>query len=155
MGDFSEHVLFGLLTAVLIAFLTKDMFSFNPFESIASVTAVFVGSVLPDVDHKNSYVHRAVKSMVSLVAGSVAFFLPLPVVQKYLLYITILVTVYWGIGRMKIRHRGFTHSLSFCAIVVSMAVVASVISLGSPVPGVALGVGLFSHLLLDGEIKIE
>ncbi|MFT4892438.1 MAG: inner membrane protein [Candidatus Nanohaloarchaea archaeon] len=155
MGDFSEHVLFGLLTAVLIAFLTKDMFSFNPFESIASVTAVFVGSVLPDVDHKNSYVHRAVKSMVSLVAGSATFFLPLPVVQKYLLYITILVTVYWGIGRMKIRHRGFTHSLSFCAIAVSMAVVASVISLGSPVPGVALGVGLFSHLLLDGEIKIE
>jgi inner membrane protein len=155
MGDFSEHVLFGFLTAVLVAFLAKGLFTFNPFESIASVTAVFVGSVLPDVDHKNSYVHRAVKALISLVSASVAFFLPLPIVQKYLLYITILVTVYWGIGRMKIRHRGFTHSLSFCAIVVSLGVIAAVISLGSPLPGVALGIGLLSHLILDGEIKIE
>jgi inner membrane protein len=155
MGDFSEHILFGFLTAVLIAFLTKDMFSFNPFESIASVSAVFVGSVLPDIDHKNSYVHRAVKAVLSLVAASVAFFLPLSIVQSYGLYIVILVTVYWGIGMMKIRHRGFTHSLSFLAIVASIGIILSVLSLGSPLPGVALGIGLLSHLLLDGEIKIE
>ncbi|MFT4868356.1 MAG: hypothetical protein ACI9LV_000984, partial [Candidatus Nanohaloarchaea archaeon] len=35
MGDFSEHVLFGFLTAVLVAFLAKGLFTFNPFESIA------------------------------------------------------------------------------------------------------------------------
>lgn len=155
MGDFSEHVLFGFLTAVLVAFLAKGLFSFNPFESIASVTAVFVGSVLPDVDHKNSYVHRSVKAFVSLLAASVAFFLPLPVVRKYMLYVTIMVTVYWGIGRMKIRHRGFTHSLAFCAILGSLGVIASVLSLGSYLPGLALIIGLFSHLVLDGEIKIE
>lgn len=155
MGDFSEHVLFGFLTAVLVAFLAKDSLIYNPFESVAAVTAVFVGSVLPDIDHKNSYVHRAVKSLISLVSGSVAFFLPLPIAQKYFLYVSILVAVYWGIGKMKIRHRGFTHSLSFGAIVSSVAIIGSVMSLGSAIPGFAMGIGILSHLILDGEIKIE
>lgn len=155
MGDFSEHVLFGFLTAVIIAFLLNEPIGYSPFESIASVTAVFVGSVLPDIDHKNSYVHRAVKSLISLVSGSVAFFLPLQIAEKYFLYVCILVAVYWGIGRMKIRHRGFTHSLSFGAIITSLAVIGSVMSLGSAIPGFAMGIGILSHLVLDGEIKIE
>ncbi|PSG99114.1 MAG: hypothetical protein BRC29_03230 [Nanohaloarchaea archaeon SW_7_43_1] len=155
MGDFSEHVLFGFLTAVLIAFLTKNMFSFNPFESVASVIAVFMGSVLPDVDHKNSYVHRAAKAVVSLVSASVVFFLPVSVQYQYLLYVVILLSVYWSIGMMEIRHRGFTHSISFCAMTACTGATVSVLTLGSALPGVALGIGLLSHLILDEEFKMD
>lgn len=155
MGDFSEHVLFGLLTATAVAYLASDLFSLTVTESVVSVLAVFIGSLIPDIDHKKSYIHRAVKSVVSLALGALAFTLPSGIGMKYLLGLLVFLSVHLFVSDMKIRHRGFTHSLSFCMIAFSLFTIAVVLSMGSAVPGIAFGIGLFSHLMLDGEFKLE
>lgn len=155
MGDFSEHVLFGFLTAVIVSFMVKEVVQLNILESISSVTFVFLGSILPDVDHKKSYIHRSVKSVISITSGSIAFFLPISMYQKYLGFFAVSLTIYWAIGKMKITHRGFTHSLSFLAITTSSMIILTIFFLNSFIPGLAFGVGLLSHLILDGEFKIE
>lgn len=155
MGDFSEHILFGLLTATLVGYLTKDLFSLTVSESIVSVLAIFVGSLTPDIDHKNSYIHRAAKALVALALAGVAFYLPANLGVKYLLAVSVFLLTHLLISNAKIRHRGFTHSISFCLIVGSIFTVVVVMSMGSAIPGLAFGLGLMSHLLLDGEFKLE
>ena len=156
MGDFSEHILFGFLSASVISYIVKGLLILQPSEALAASIAVVVGSILPDVDHKKSYVHRAVKAFTSIAAGiSAVIFLPLPIHQRYVIAAMIFLAVYTSFSLVKIKHRGFTHTISFAAIVTSLAVITSVIFLYSIVPGIALGVGIGSHLLLDGEFKLE
>lgn len=152
MGDFSEHVLFGFLTAAVVAYMAKDLFSLNIFESSVSVMAVLVGSIFPDIDHKNSYIHRSVKAFASILASMAVFLLPLELQLRYFLAVTVLVGVYYAISRLDIRHRGFAHSISFCTITASLFTIFTVLSMGSALPGIALGIGLLSHLLLDREL---
>lgn len=156
MGDFSEHILFGFLSASVISYIVKGLLILQPSEALAASIAVVVGSILPDVDHKKSYVHRAVKAFTSIAAGiSAVIFLPMPIHQRYVIAAMIFLAVYTSFSLVKIKHRGFTHTISFAAIVTSLAVITSVIFLYSIVPGIALGVGIGSHLLLDGEFKLE
>lgn len=155
MGDFSEHILFGLLTATAVAYLAGDLLSMTLAESAVSVLAVFVGSLIPDIDHKNSYVHRAVKSLVALALAALAFLVPAPMELRYLMAVLAFLSVHMAVSKMKIRHRGFTHSISFSMIAVSLFTIVTVLSMGSALPGIAFGIGVLSHLLLDGEFKIE
>lgn len=156
MGDFSEHILFGFLSASVISYFVKGLLVLQPTEAFAASLAVVVGAVLPDVDHKNSYVHRAVKAFTSIAAGVAAvIFLPLPIHQRYVIAAMAFLGVYTSFSLVKIRHRGFTHSISFATIVTSVAVIASTYLLYSFIPGIALGLGLASHLLLDREFKLE
>lgn len=156
MGDFSEHILFGFLSASVISYFVKGLLVLQPTEALAASLAVVVGAVLPDIDHKNSYVHRAVKAFTSIASGVAAvIFLPLPIHQRYVIAAMLFLAVYTSFSLVKIRHRGFTHSISFATIVTSIAVISSTLLLYSFVPGMALGIGLLSHLALDGEFKLE
>jgi inner membrane protein len=156
MGDFSEHILFGFLSASVISYIVKGLLVLQPVEVLAASLAVVVGAILPDIDHKNSYVHRAVKAFTSIATGIAAvIFLPLPFHQRYVIAAMGFLGVYTSFSLVKIKHRGFTHSISFAAIVTSISVIASTYFIYSFVPGIALGVGLASHLLLDGEFKLE
>lgn len=155
MGDFSEHILFGLLTATGIAYLAGDLLSLTLAESAVSVMAVFIGSLIPDIDHKNSYIHRAVKAFLALALAGLAFLVPADVGVRFLMAVMAFLAVHATVSKMKIRHRGFTHSISFSLIAVSFFTIAAVLSMGSFIPGIAFGIGVLSHLLLDGEFKLE
>ena len=155
MGDFSEHILFGLLTATGIAYLAGDLFSLTLAESSVSVLSVFVGSLIPDIDHKNPYVHRAVKALIALALAGLVFLVPADIGIRFLFAVLAFLSVHIAVSKMKIRHRGFTHSISFSLTAVSLFTIAVVISMGSAIPGIAFGIGVFSHLLLDGEFKLE
>lgn len=156
MGDFSEHILFGFLSASVISYFVKGLLVLQPMEALAASIAVVVGAILPDIDHKNSYVHRAVKALTSIAAGvGAVIFLPFPIHHRYVIAAMAFLGVYTSFSLVKIRHRGFTHSISFATIVTSAAIIASTYTLYSLVPGIALGVGILSHLLLDGEFKLE
>ncbi len=156
MGDFSEHVLFGFLSAAVVSYFLKGVVSFGSVDVLAGGFAVFLGSILPDIDHKRSYVHRSVKSFTSLSLGAlVAYVLPLSLPQRFISGTLVFLLVYWLIGRAKIRHRGITHSFSFLIIVGSLSVLASNFLLYSVLPGLALGVGVLSHLVLDREFKLD
>ncbi|MFB6115618.1 MAG: metal-dependent hydrolase [Candidatus Nanohalobium sp.] len=155
MGDFKEHVLFGFLTASVVSFFLKGWINLGPAEIALSVTMLVVGSVLPDIDHKKAYVHRAAKAFAS-IGSSIAVLLlfPFPIHINFVFGAASFLLVYTSISSMRIKHRGFTHSLSFCTIVMSLAVIGSVYLYASAVPGIAVGLGVFSHLLLDREFKL-
>jgi inner membrane protein len=156
MGDFTEHVLFGFLAAAVLSYFVKDMLVLQPLEAAVSALAIVLGSVFPDIDHKNSYVHRAVKAFLSIGSAIlVLVILPLPIHVRFSLAAAVFLAVFVLFSRIKMKHRGFTHTLSFCVSVASVSVILSVVTVYSPFPGIAAGVGLISHLLLDGELKIK
>lgn len=156
MGDFHEHILFGFLTASVVSFLLRGYLFLQPLELTLSVIMLVVGSILPDIDHKNSYVHRAAKALASIGAAVLSLvLLPFPIHVNFVFSAAAFLLVYTSISSMRITHRGFTHSFSFCSTVTSLTVIASVYMYASPVPGLAIGLGMVSHLLLDREIKIK
>jgi inner membrane protein len=155
MGDFTEHVLFGFLAAAMVSYFLEQNIDLAVPEAVASSLAIVVGSVLPDIDHKNAYVHRAVKAFSSIGAGVLAIvFLPFQIHYNFIVAAAAFLAVYIGFSTIKMEHRGFTHSISFMAIVSSAAVICSVFLLSSPAPGLAVGLGVFSHLVLDWEFKL-
>ncbi|MFB6215638.1 MAG: metal-dependent hydrolase, partial [Candidatus Aenigmatarchaeota archaeon] len=144
------------LSAAVISYFAKDSLNMVPVESFLASIAVIVGSILPDIDHKKAYVHRAVKSFISIgVGAATVVFLPLPIHIRFAIGAAVFLLIFLLFSLVKIRHRGFTHSLSFCVTVASIGVVASVYSVYSVIPGIALGLGILSHLILDGEFKLE
>ncbi|MFB6213331.1 MAG: metal-dependent hydrolase [Candidatus Nanohaloarchaea archaeon] len=155
MGDFSEHVLFGFLFAAVSYYFLSSWFFTTPAMMVAAVAAVFVGSVLPDIDHRKSYVHRSAKAFTSISAGiSVLLFAPVDYRYRFVLAVIAVLLIYSAIAAVKLRHRGVTHSISFCLAVTAAMAVTGVYAAGSAIPGLALGTGLFSHLLLDRELKL-
>ncbi|MFB6207816.1 MAG: metal-dependent hydrolase [Candidatus Nanohaloarchaea archaeon] len=156
MGDFTEHVLFGFLAAAIVSYFSKGWFEFRVYEMAAASLALIIGSILPDIDHKNSYVHRAAKAFLSLgLALGVMLLVPLPVHLRFSLAAAVFLLVYVTVSHMKMRHRGFAHSVTFCLMVTAITVVGSAYAMYSPLPGIAAGIGMGSHLLLDGEFKFN
>ncbi len=154
MGDFKEHILFGLLTAAVLMYLFEEFIDITALEALSGALAVFIGSIMPDIDHKRSYVHRAVKSFTSISAGILTFLVaPLETHQRYIAGITVFLMVYSFFSRIKMKHRGFTHTLTFCIIATSVGIILSVTFFYTVIPGLALGVGILSHLLMDREFK--
>ncbi len=156
MGEFSEHVLFGFLLAATVMYLSDGFISLGYTELLLSMFAVFIGSVLPDIDHKNSYVHRAVKSLVCIVAGlAVSVIAPLQLPERFAAAAASFIGVYVLLSLWKIRHRGFTHSISFGVTATSLAVIGGIYTVSSVAPGLAMGVGLSSHLMMDREFRLS
>ncbi|MFB6182613.1 MAG: metal-dependent hydrolase [Candidatus Nanohaloarchaea archaeon] len=156
MGDFYEHVLFGFSFALLLAYFVGDLVSFSFIEAFMFFSLVFIGSILPDVDHKNSYVHRASKSFLSIFSAVLVFvFLPLAVDMAFVVSSLVLVFVYLGFSTLDFSHRGFTHSIVFGLIVCSLTVIFSSLYLQSFLAGIGSFLGVLSHLILDGELKLK
>lgn len=152
MGDFSEHVLFGFLTAAVAGYVMKSPLSTGFFESLSALLLLFAGSVLPDVDHENSYVHRAVKSFLSISAAAAMLLLPVELHYRFAAAVVVFIVAYTGVSRLRPRHRGYLHSVRFAFFASCVVLSATVLVSGSLVPGAAFSLGLFSHLLLDREL---
>ncbi|MFB6200235.1 MAG: metal-dependent hydrolase, partial [Candidatus Nanohaloarchaea archaeon] len=151
MGDFSEHVLFGAVAGLAALLLVRPSLGFT--EAAFSSLMLFAGSIIPDVDHKNSYVFRSVRAFLSLCSAVFTAFLIGGTVQSsFFAGLTGFISAFLVLSFVPLTHRGRIHSFSFAVIAGSIGVILSVFSLGSAVPGVFLGIGVFSHLLLDGEL---
>lgn len=156
MGDFSEHILFGFLTAFIVFHFSSGFLNLTYPQVVASSVGLLAGSILPDIDHKNSRIHRSVRAAVSLGAGLLTgFTLSSALAERSVIFLFSSAVVYLSFSLVKIRHRGFTHSISFAVILMSLGVITSFYTVSSAVPGLALGTGLVSHLLLDTEFKLS
>lgn len=155
MGGFKEHIIFGFLAAATVAYFLKGSVELNYLEAAASAIAIAVGSVLPDIDHKNAYVHRAVKAFTSIGAAVITIiYAPFPIHFSFATASMTFLGVYTGFSAIKLKHRGFTHSISFAVMLSGMAAVTSIYTLASVVPGLALGLGIISHLALDSHFSL-
>lgn len=156
MGDFKEHVIFGLLTAAAASYFLNDYLHLTQPEIIASSITIVIGSVLPDIDHNKAYVHRGAKAFASIGGAVLAvIYTPAPVHVGFALSAAVFLGVYIGFSSIKMKHRGFTHSLAFLLLTSIATAAMSLSMVTSPVPGVALGLGIGSHLVLDQHFSLS
>lgn len=153
MGDFSEHVLFGASLGTVFFVLTSQYVEYASAEVLAAFMTILIGSVLPDIDLKNSYVFRSTKAFVSILSGAVVFiYTNTSIVNRFSFAVAAFLITITLFRIVPVHHRGLTHTIRFTVLLSSIAVITSVLTVGTAVPGIGLLIGLLSHLLLDGEL---
>jgi len=173
LPDYDAHALSGIVTyplAVLLSSYLSWRLGLPELTENALVLgyAFYVlGSLLPDLDHPDSVIHRGTKPIVSVSIGSVLYLWSrtLEVEPAFLAP-----ALHWGIGALGAlvgwyvftwlmpRHRGVVHSLLFALIyaIIAFFTVSYGLKLGTG-PGLHVGLSAFLgyslHLLLDRSIK--
>lgn len=156
MGDFHEHVVFGLLAASVSAYFFSEHLQLTQLEMFGTGIAVIIGSVLPDIDHKDAYAHRAAKAFSAVGAAVILMvYTSFPIHFKFAGSAGAFMFVFIGFSSIDFKHRGFTHSLSFMGIATLAAAVFSLFIFASFLPGIALGIGVLSHLTLDRHFELS
>jgi len=166
MANFTTHIAFGTVVSGALATLTLAA-DVIPREALVAVTlAGVLGSVLPDIDLKDSRPSRAMFAGLGIffsfavlfsVAGSYS------IVELWLLWLGTLVGVRYGVHAVFHRfavHRGIWHSLLatvFCALATSV-VFKYIIGAPDHVAWLGAGfmaIGYVTHLILDEAYSVD
>ena len=149
--DYVRHMLFAGVLFLLAYFFAQQFFG----EFFSGWLLCLFGAVLPDIDHKESRISKAVFaiSLGLLYAALCLLFAPL-VAQNaqmgllvgVLLSPPVFLTALFALVRPK--HRGITHSLFF--MLVCCGALAAVLSVGA---AGSFALGFFSHLISDRHLK--
>lgn len=148
--DYKKHLLFSILLFLPSYYFAPLFFGDFP----TSLCLCLFGSLLPDIDHKNSKLSKLAFSLslallyASLLLFSFSKFQQLPITSLLLLLILppILLAALFALVRP--RHRGITHSVFF-AIACTLAALAFF-----QAGAAAFAIGIFSHLLSDRHLKL-
>lgn len=166
MANFPTHIAVGTLVAGSLATLTLAVDAVSPENLVAVTLAGVLGSVLPDIDLKDS---KPARAMFSGLAVFFAFTVLFTVAGRYsvaemlILYVGTLVAVRYGakwIFSKMSYHRGIWHSLLAAAFVSFVTAVAYYYILGRPdaVAWLAAGfmfIGYLTHLALDEIYSVD
>lgn len=188
MGNFEDHLQYGLLSLVITLSLTLGfayLFIWPyqlalAFLPIAFGATIF-GSLLPDIDHHNSRPYKTIQYVLPLSAGAISlasfwfYFTPLVTIVQQPTGVTEEVVAFGGfitsvivtllvretISYLRPPHRGITHTISFTVGVAVLTsgiaffllqatdLTQSIIQSGSVVIGLAIAIGILSHLYCD------
>lgn len=137
--NYQAHIIVSLLALLLVYFFGY------PITPIAVLLIVF-GALFPDIDHPKSKISQIFKYLVPIVVFYLIYTtykilyvsLALAVISLFLLYL------------LRPRHRGWIHSL-FALGLFSLIVY---LLTKSVYYASIFGLGYFSHLLADTEIKV-
>ena len=166
MANFPTHIAIGTLVAGTMATLTLAVDAVAPENLVAVTLAGVLGSVLPDIDLKES---RPARAMFSGLAVFFAFAVLFSVAGQYsvaemlLLYVGTLLAVRYGAKYVFFKfsyHRGIWHSI-LAAVFVSFATAAAfyyVLRRPDAVAWLAAGfmfIGYMTHLLLDEIYSVD
>ncbi len=166
MANFTTHIAVGTVVSGALATLTLAA-NVVPHESLVAVTlAGVLGSVLPDIDLKDSRPSRAMFAGLGIFFSFAVLFTcagKYSIVELWMLWLGTLLGVRYGMHAIFHRiavHRGIWHSLlatAFCALLT--AVVFKYI-LGEA-DGIAwlgggfLAIGYLTHLVLDEIYSVD
>ena len=162
MAGFKTHVSVGIFTGFLLMIATYIL---GWITSLTVAVLVFVntaiGSFLPDLDSDSGYPVRILFGTYALIIAGVVFFVSYNATNENLVFSLIapLVTflavnfVFPPIFKKYTKHRGMFHSIP--AIFISFLLIFLILNLFN-IPlmdkfllAAAVGIGYFSHLLLD------
>jgi membrane-bound metal-dependent hydrolase YbcI (DUF457 family) len=166
MANFPTHIAIGTLVAGTAATLTLAVDAVAPENLVAVTLAGVLGSVLPDIDLKES---RPARAMFSGLAVFFAFAVLFSVAGKYsvvemlVLYVGTLLAVRYGAKYVFFKfsyHRGIWHSILAAAFVSFLTAVIYYYVLGRPdaVSWLAAGfmfIGYMTHLVLDEIYSVD
>ena len=166
MANFPTHIAVGTLVSGTLATLTLAVDAVSPENLVAVTLAGVLGSVLPDIDLKDSRPARAMFSGLAVFfAFAVLFSVAgrFSVVEMLVLYVGTLIFVRYGAKWVFFKmsyHRGIWHSI-LAAVFVSLFTAAIFYhALGRPdaVAWLAAGfmfIGYLTHLILDEVYSVD
>jgi membrane-bound metal-dependent hydrolase YbcI (DUF457 family) len=166
MANFTTHIVVGTIVAGSLATLTLAADAIAPENLVAVTMAGSVGSVLPDIDLKDSRPSRALFAGLAIFFSFAVLFHFAPrlsIAEMWLLWVGTLLFVRYGLHTVFHKyavHRGIWHSIS-AAIVCSLATaIVFYYALGRPdgVAWLAAGfvfVGFLTHLILDEIYSVD
>lgn len=149
--NWKQHLAIGLLfISPLILFLYFYFQLPNTFIFYGLFIGLF-SSLLPDIDHKRSKIHRWIKTILFIVITITAFdyFNTGNQLNALLTSVGTAFIITTALTFFKPRHRGITHSM--IALVLLGAL--TYYFLGSLL-AIVTALGYFSHLLADLELKL-
>jgi len=148
------HIIFAFVLCfafiLVVGALGWELFSFSAKSIIVMVAIIFLYSLLPDIDHKNSTITWLFIgfSIIGLIWGLLVLLMKQDYTRGLMLIVlgvTFLIAIYVCANYFK--HRGFIHSL----IVGLLAVLPLVFIFFFQVQYVIVGfISWYSHLLGDG-----
>ena len=166
MANFPTHIAAGTLVSGGLAILTLAVDAVSPENLVGVTLAGVLGSVLPDIDLKDSRPARAMFAGLAVFFAFAVLFSAAgrySVVEMLLLYVGTLCLVRYG-GRWLFfkmsYHRGIWHSLLAAAFVSFFTAVVFYHFLGRPdaVAWLAAGfmfIGYLTHLALDEIYSVD
>jgi hypothetical protein len=166
MANFTTHIAIGTVVSGALATLTLAADVVAPQNLVAVTLAGALGSVLPDIDLKDSRPSRAMFAGLAIFASFAVLFnaaTHYSIAELWLLWLGTLLLVRYGLHNVFHKlsvHRGIWHSLLaavFCSV--ATAIVFRHL-LGKPdgvswLAGVFMFVGYITHLTLDEIYSVD
>lgn len=166
MANFTTHIAYGTVQSGVLATLTLATDVVAPENLVTVTLAGVLGSILPDIDLKESRPGKIMWSGLGIFASFVvlfAFATKFSVVELMLLWLGSLVLVRYGLHKLFHRlavHRGVWHSLLAGAFMAGLTACGLYYVLGRH-EGVAwlgagfLFLGYMQHLVLDEVYSVD
>ncbi len=166
MANFTTHIVVGTIVSGSLATLTLAADVIAPENLVAVTMAGALGSVLPDIDLKESRPSRALFAGLAIfLSFAVLFhFAPrLSIAEMWLLWVGTLLFVRYGLHTLFHRyavHRGIWHSILAGIVCAFATAIVFYYAFGRP-DGVAwlaggfLFVGFLTHLILDEIYSVD
>lgn len=161
MPSFKNHVSFGILSGILAGWIAvNNRIVLNPKLLLPLLVVITLGSILPDLDSDDSKPLKFALETFSILCLALYYLSWQNSPYSYLNLAVGLVGTYviakYGIGFLAKKfthHRGIFHSVP-AMLIAALAAVVTFTYFGFPGADVlflsmALGLGYFSHLLLD------
>ena len=166
MANFPTHIAIGTLVSGTLATLTLAVDAVAPENLVAVTLAGVLGSVLPDIDLKES---KPARAMFSGLAVFFAFAVLFSVAGQYsvaemlILYVGTLLAVRYGAKFVFFKfsyHRGIWHSILAAVFVSFVTAAVFYYMLGRPDAVAWLGagfmfIGYMTHLVLDEIYSVD
>lgn len=166
MANFTTHIGVGTVVAGALATLTVAADAVAPENLVAVTLAGVLGSVLPDIDLKDSRPSRAMFAGLAIFFSFAVLFnvaTKFSVIELWILWLGTLVGVRYGLHKIFYKfsvHRGIWHSLlagAFCSVATAIVFYHL---LGRPegVAWLAAGfmmIGYITHLTLDEIYSVD
>lgn len=150
MSSYQTHLIAGISLSFLFYYFIADFLTPTTDVIFISIFFIFLGSVFPDIDHKNSKIHKMVKSFVVLFLMIIFALLSYPNTTAIVLSSSLVgLGTYSFISALKPKHRGVVHSFKFCLASSFLVGIFVYFAFQSIVPGLFFFVSYFSHLILD------
>jgi hypothetical protein len=166
VANFKTHIAAGTIVSGTLATLTLAADVVDPQSLIAVTLAGVVGSILPDIDLKDSRPSTALFAGLAIFFSFAVLFCAAPhysIAELWILWLGTLVGVRYGVHAVFHAiavHRGVWHSLLatvFCALATALAF-KHVLGFGDGVAWLGAGflaVGYLTHLVLDEAYSVD
>jgi len=166
MANFTTHIVVGTIVSGSLATLTLASDMIAPENLVAITLAGSLGSVLPDIDLKDSRPSRAMFAGLAIFFSFAVLFHFAPrlsIAEMWLLWVGTLLFVRYGLHTLFHNyavHRGIWHSISAGIVCALATAIVFYYALGRP-DGVAwlaagfLLIGYLTHLVLDEIYSVD